>query len=159
MVLDEQGVAPALALEGVQGEPRLLLLPSHDADAERWVLTVPAGARVHVNGEPVAIGLRVLVDRDAIQLGGGACVFFTAERPAQIERLAASAERVTCARCGGEIADGAAIVRCPVCRLVHHQTDEMPCWTGYADEPFATCTQCESPAVLDGRLRWTPAGL
>lgn len=132
----------------------------------RWLLLDGARRRVRVNGLPL-MRLRVLADRDELTFTDppGLRMVFTTERPARVESMAPSAS-IKCARCrrsmmfeepsAGPSPSSISIVRCPSCAAVHHQHAESPCWTGFTDEPFATCAVCEFPARLDGRFRWMP---
>lgn len=132
----------------------------------QWVVIDGALRRVKVNGSPLAVGLRVLTNRDEVTLMDqpGARLVFTDERPARVESISLS-QGQRCARCQRGLAPtGAAptppasvlAVRCPSCGAMHHQDPASPCWTGMDDEPFATCAVCDYPAQLHGGFRWTP---
>jgi hypothetical protein len=48
---------------------------------------------------------------------------------------------------------GSAVVKCPNCGVVYHQSEERPCWT-YAD----SCSMCARKTDLDAGFQWTPDG-
>lgn len=141
------------------GPERAVLVREPDPRQETWVLLAPAGAGVRVNGRPLPLGLRVLRHRDAIQPAGGDYHFFSTERPVQVEVFAGGDGPTMCPRCRQEISPAATAVRCPQCGVVHHQSEELPCWTGYDDGPFETCAMCDYPVSADTEFRWTPEGL
>jgi len=130
---------------------RLLRAPATTGDV--WVLLCDTAA-VTVNGVPVALGIRVLSDRDVLTTPDVPPVFFSAERLAYVETFAGAARPLTCPRCKDLVESGSTVVRCPQCGVVHHQTDDLPCWT-YAEH----CALCPQPTALHGAYRWTPEGL
>lgn len=115
-----------------------------------WVLLGDAGTRV--NGTPLVAGLCVLRDRDEL-LAGGRRVYFSTEMPAGIAPFAGPAA-VTCPRCRLDIEPGTPAVVCPGCRVVHHQHDELPCFTH-----AARCAVCDHPSALDAGYGSSPEGL
>jgi hypothetical protein len=117
---------------------------------ERCQLLGPSDVRL--NGAPLVVGIAVLRDRDEIAVAGRR-LFFGGERLATIAAYDGT-DAPLCARCKRPIEAGAAAVRCPCCRTLHHQTDRLPCWT-YA----ARCVVCEQPTALDAGYRWSPDGL
>lgn len=130
--------------------------------AEAWVLIGARHSRVRVNGDSVATGIRVLRDRDEIQVDGRRLYFSTetlarvvpfADDPPSRSSGEARARAVPCGRCRGPIAAAADAVKCPACGIWHHQSAELPCWR-YAD----TCAACPQPTDLDAGFRWTPDG-
>ena len=125
--------------------------------AERWALIFPIPCRaVYVNGGAVRSGIRVLRDRDAVQVSGGQLVFFSTERLARVEPLPAGLPPTHCPRCKQQIEPDTDAVRCPSpgCRAWHHQSDELGCWR-YAD----TCALCPQPTDVEAGYQWTPQGL
>ena len=102
---------------------------------------------VLVNGWPLALGVRVLRDRDEISAASKR-LFFSTESLVRVESF--DGAPIPCARCQQQIADGAASVRCPECGAVCHE-GELPCWS-YAP----TCPRCPQPTVLDAGFNWTP---
>ena len=71
-----------------------------------WVLIAPPFA-MRVNGQPLALGIRVLRDKDEIiEREENAPLFFSTERLAAVEPFSGDAP-VVCARCRNEIAPGA----------------------------------------------------
>jgi hypothetical protein len=118
-----------------------------------WALLTSDGARLLLNGEPVALGLALLRHRDELRLGGGAPVFLSTERLAAVEAYAGD-DAPRCPRCQQPIARGELAVRCPGCGVRHHQLVERPCWT-YQPK----CTLCEQSSDLEAGLRWTPEEL
>ena len=125
------------------------LLRSQLDGRESWVLTGTA----RVNGMPLRTGIRVLRDRDELEIGG-LCTFFSTETLALVEPMPRGDKPVFCPRCKQGIEPESAAVRCPQCRVWHHQSDDLPCWT-YAEH----CTLCDQPTALDAGYRWTPEEL
>lgn len=121
-----------------------------------WVLAAPFGAGVAVNGEPAHAGLIALADRDEILLETGERMFFSLAAVAALEAFDAPPPGLRCPRCCRLFAASLPIVRCPGpgCGVIHHQTDELPCWT-YT----ARCAVCPQSTALDQAPRWTPEGL
>jgi hypothetical protein len=132
---------------------------------ERWILLAAthAGETVRCNGMPLTAGLRILRDRDEIRLPGCEPVYFSTERLCRVVPYPAHEKPVICPRCRQPLAGTA--VQCPNvhCGAWHHQSAELPCWTGYVDEgrPFATCALCNRPTTLypEAEFVWTPEGL
>jgi hypothetical protein len=123
------------------------------------VLLAAEGAPVRVNGLPLLVGVRVLQDRDEIRVGRADSLFFSTESAARVESFSGTGASVMCPRCKQAIAEASEVVRCPGCGVVHHQAKDLPCWSGYEAEPFATCAMCDQPAALDSGFRWTPEEL
>ncbi|MBM3882248.1 MAG: hypothetical protein FJ387_21435 [Verrucomicrobia bacterium] len=118
-----------------------------------WVLIGGATHPVRVNGDPLSTGLRLLRDRDEIQLDAGVRLYFSAEEVAEVRPFPGATEKVFCPRCKLELNPGEPAVRCPApqCGIWHHQTDQFNCWT-YS----GGCALCGHPTELAGGLRWTP---
>jgi hypothetical protein len=121
---------------------------------ETWVLLSSPSVDLRVNGAPLLTGIRVLEDRDAIQLSDESPTYFSSERLAEVELFPGSPEAVYCPRCKTEIAAGGAAVRCPGCESWHHQNETFGCWL-YADR----CALCDHPTALDAGYRWSPEEL
>lgn len=123
---------------------------------ERWTLLCPPGSRVRVNGMLVAIGARMLADRDAIALGNGQTVFFSAEQVAEVVSFPAENNATSCIRCKLPLAGDTPAVRCPSpgCGFWHHHSEEQPCWT-YTPG----CANCGHPTAFDAGYQWTPEEL
>jgi hypothetical protein len=127
------------------------LLRGTTPDGDAWI--VVGSPAVRVNGDPLDAGIRVLRDRDELRAGGSR-TFFSAELLPAVVAFPGGERATFCPRCMLEIAPGSPAVRCPQCRIWHHQSDELPCWT-YADR----CTMCDQPTPLDAGFRWTPEDL
>jgi hypothetical protein len=131
--------------------PPAALLRSQLDGRESWVLTGAA----RVNGMPLLTGIRVLRDRDELEIGG-LCAFFSTETLALVQPMPRGDKPVFCPRCKQAIEPKSAAVRCPQCRVWHHQSDDLPCWT-YANAEH--CSLCDQPTALDAGYRWTPEEL
>ena len=144
---------------GVDGFPlsgtstEILLLPTQSAVGLNWVLLAGGDTEVRINGLPLKSGIRVLADRDEIRIAGGETYYFSTETLATVQTFAGADRRLFCPRCKDEIAPGDASVKCPQCRLIHHQSEDRPCWT-YAE----TCAACAQRSDLQHGYRWTPDG-
>ncbi len=120
------------------------------AGAECWVLVTEADSGVRVNGQAPP-PIRILADKDEISAPGAGRRFFSTERLARVEPFEGPTD-LCCPRCKELIKPGSAVVRCPGCGVVHHQTDvDLPCWT-HVDR----CALCGHPTALDAGFRWTP---
>lgn len=133
--------------------PLLLACEGADGSGSGWALIANGNARLLVNGEPVALGIALLRDRDELRVGGGEAVYFSTERRAGVEACERE-DAPRCPRCASTIARGELSVRCPGCQVLHHQRAERECWTY-----LATCALCDQPTDLATGLRWTPEGL
>jgi hypothetical protein len=138
---DEGASADALILR-VREKP--------DESGNSWALVSGANARVFVNGEPLALGVALLRDRDELRVGGRAAVYFSTERLACVEPCERD-DAPRCPRCAQAIERGQLSVRCPRCDVLHHQLTERPCWT-YSSR----CALCAQPSDLEAGLSWTP---
>lgn len=130
-----------------------IILRRQGPDAEIWVLITAIKASVRVNGMPLLTGIHVLRDRDELRVGGVGRVFFSAERLACVEPFPGAAA-VFCPRCKQELTKGCPAVRCPQCRVWHHQSEGLPCWT-YSER----CPLCDQPTELEAGYRWAPEEL
>ena len=135
-----------------------LLVRSKNGKPSPWVLITAAGHDVRVNGDATLLGVRVLADRDEINVAGVGELFFSTESLARVEEFNGESTDTTpaiyCPRCRQLVADGALSVKCPQCGVWYHETDELNCWT-YAE----TCALCPQPTDLDAGFRWTPEDL
>ena len=128
-----------------------ILPPDAAGVSPSWTLLGGRGAALRVNGQPLALGIRALRDRDEISLAGQRC-FFSTEELARIVAFPGLAQPVCCPRCKQKVEAGQLAVACPNCRAWHHQTEEFPCWT-YGP----TCALCQIQATaLDAGYSWTP---
>jgi hypothetical protein len=143
------GQTPCLRAGAEAADASPTLLRSQSDGRESWVLTGAA----RVNGMPLLTGIRVLRDRDELEIGG-LCAFFSTETLALVEPLPHGDTPVFCPRCKQEIAKQSAAVQCPQCRVWHHQSDDLPCWT-YSER----CALCDQPTDLSADYRWTPEEL
>ena len=134
--------------------PALLSLPG-ERGREDWALVSPTGPDVKINGAQMQLGVRVLQDRDAIQVNGTGLAFFSTESLAEAVPFPGSPEPVPCPRCRMAIETACPAVRCPNCGIWHHQNDDgLPCWT-YAER----CSLCDQLTDPDAGYRWTPEDL
>lgn len=142
-----------LQLDGEEGlMAGVVLLPTNGERGSGWALLANTNAGVAINGLALNTGIRVLSDRDEICIGGRENFFFSTEVLAAIEPFADVGRRLFCPRCKEELAPGDASVKCPQCRLIHHQSEERPCWT-YTE----TCAACAQQSDLQSGYRWSPA--
>ena len=156
---DEYRLAPdheyAAPDEGAAGpDKEVLLLPS-ERNAGEWAVIGEPGS-FYVNGVRSLLGLRALADRDEIRLPGGSRFYYSTERLAKIEPFPGAAEPTVCPRCTRPIDEGADAVRCPRCRVWHHEHPAAGrnCWT-YSEY----CAVCSNPTSLDADFVWTPCEL
>lgn len=151
VLADAVGPEALTAQPAAEAAARVLLHRTVDPPNSWAVLTTEP--RLRVNGLPVPLGLAVLEDRDEIRVPGMSA-WFSTELLAQIEPFPESATRGHCPRCKQAIDAATLAVRCPLCGLWHHQSDELPCW-----EYAPTCAACAQDTALDAGFRWTPEGL
>jgi hypothetical protein len=130
---------------------RLVCVPGSDRNP-RWALLAAPSARVTINDQPLALGLRVLRDKDKIRLGSRLSVYFSAERLAVPEAFPGLPRTVTCPRCQQPINEGDRAVCCPQCATWVHYTEPLPCW------PYATtCPACDQRTDAGDSYSWSPA--
>ena len=122
--------------------------------ADQWLLAAAEGAPVRLNGLPLALGLRALMDKDEVCIGRAGRLWFSTERLAAVEPFPGAAQPVFCPRCKTEIKKGTLAVRCPGCGIWHHEDGGLKCRT-YAPR----CAVCDQPTELGQSYRWTPEGL
>jgi hypothetical protein len=128
-----------------------LLLPyASSAARDTFALVAWPAHAARVNGVVLQNGMRVLRDRDSIQLGGRPPVYFSNERLPTIEPLPQSDQPLFCPRCKAVIETGSPAVRCVSCGSRYHQSDEFPCWV------YSESCVCGHPTALDGDYRWCP---
>lgn len=136
-------------------EGSAVILRRQGPDGEAWVLMTPMETSVRVNRDRILLGIRVLTDRDEIWVTGMGRMFFSTERLACVEPFpGAAGQPIFCPRCKQEIGRGCPAVRCPQCRVWHHQSEDLPCWT-YSER----CALCDQPTELEAGYRWTPEEL
>jgi len=132
----------------------LVLVPTRAAEDPTWVVIAGPASGVSINGVPLVSGIRAIVDRDEIRVGGNGNVYFSTERLARIEEFPGSAQTSYCPRCQQEISTGTTAVRCPGCGVWHHEVEELNCWT-YAE----VCALCAQSTDLNAGFQWTPEEL
>ena len=119
---------------------------------DTWAL-VARDERVRVNGVAIPAGLAIVADKDEILVPGVPPMWFSTETIARISKAPALDGRaLSCPRCRRTIEVGTPAVACPSCRVWHHQTPELPCFTYDA----APCGACGERFDLDGAFRWCP---
>lgn len=131
-------------------------LPDPRTHEDRWFLVAGERADVWVDGARQDLGLYRLADGQEILVAGAGVVVLSTEEPPRIALLPDTGTDVICPRCKTEIEPGTPAVRCPDCKLWHHERDDLPCWTYEHSSHCAMCTQAN---VLDGALRRIPGGL
>lgn len=145
-------------------QPELLAGPVALGGQSSPVLVIPgavglvllARGGVYVNGEPLVLGIRRLVDRDEIVIGAER-VFFSTEKKADVVPFKGIDGGVCfCARCSTEITVGTPAVLCPGCGTWTHQSDELPC---FRYPKAATCPRCDQSNAADAEFRFHPADL
>jgi len=145
-------------LEATPGETaaeEIRILPAaNGAGPQSWVLLGSRTVPVHINGEPLWLGLRTLRDKDEIRVGSERC-FFSTEELAHVVPFQGLAQPAFCPRCKQRIEPGDLSVCCPNCRSWHHQTDKFPCWR--YSEFCALCLQ--QSTALDTDYSFTPETL
>jgi hypothetical protein len=124
----------------------------YGSGAERGTaLLTPPETTVHVNGQRVWSGLRILHHKDEIQVGDRR-LFYSAEMQPCVGTYEARADAAPkCAVCRMPIGDGESVVACPGCSRLYHQSDAKPCWT-YRER----CAFCSHPTSLTGEAAWQP---
>jgi hypothetical protein len=128
-----------------------VLVRDGEAPAERWLLMTGGERRIWVNGLPLALGMRVVRDRDRIRVEGAGTVFLSTEVLPRVETFPGADTAVLCPRCRTEVEAGTAAVRCPGCGVWYHESPSFPCFT-FA----ATCAVCPQPTDMSAGYRWVP---
>jgi len=133
-----------------------LLRVNGEAAAEQWLLVVPPGAKLRVNGSEMLLGAHILADRDELRLAGHRRLCFSTERLPRIIPFPGADHVIFCARCRGPIDKDSPAVLCPGCGAWCHQTDDLPCWS----YPGTTrCPLCEQSNDPEAGFRWIPEAL
>lgn len=128
-----------------------ILPPDATGVAPSWTLLGGREASLRVNGHPLALGIRILRDRDEVSIAGQRC-FFSMEELARVVAFPGLAQPACCPRCKQRVEPGDLAVACPRCHAWHHQSEEFPCWTY-----DSTCALCQLQATaLDAGYSWTP---
>lgn len=128
-----------------------LLLPcASSAATDAFALLARPAHAARVNGVPLQNGMRVLRDRDCIQLGDRSPIYFSREELPTVEPLPESDQALFCPRCKASIETDSPAVRCVSCGSWYHQTDEFPCWT------YSESCVCGHATAFDGNYSWTP---
>jgi hypothetical protein len=147
--------APVLTPHGAGSRPPsggALLLPcASSAAGEAFALLAQPSHPTQVNGVRLQTGLRVLRDRDSIQLADRPPIYFSSERLPVVEPLPELDQPIFCPRCKASIETGSPAVRCVTCGSWYHESPEFPCWT------YSENCLCGYPTALDGQYRWCPA--
>lgn len=117
------------------------VIQSRGEEGRNWALLSRSDVYLRVNGRMTA-GIRVLADRDQIQLADQT-YYFSTEELVRVVRFPGGHGVVDCPRCRRVLASGDESVCCPRCGIWHHQTEEYPCWTY---EEASAC--CEHPTEL-----------
>lgn len=120
-------------------------------DQENWVILAGHESGIAINGLPLLFGIRVLRDRDEIRWGPEGFAFLSLEEPASVVDLPQGGSKIFCPRCKQEIMPGTPAVQCPGCRVWHHQSETLPCYT-YAEN----CATCMRKTQMDGEYDWSP---
>jgi hypothetical protein len=123
---------------GSQRRVAMLLAP----DLEAWI-----------NGYRVWGGLHVLQHRDEIVAADQSRFLFSQETQPVLSVYQAEdgAAAVKCVICRVAFEPGDAVVYCPRCDRVYHQSENKLCWT-YRDK----CGVCGHPTAMDGSDLWRP---
>ncbi len=132
--------------------PPLLVRARPGQPSETWVALSVAPGGLVVNGRPLSTGLKRLSHRDELRMGV-ARAWFSSECRARVEPYGGEGE-LPCPRCKLPIEPGQPSVRCPNCRVVHHQLTERDCWTHVPQ-----CAGCQTPTILGAELAWSPERL
>ena len=149
-------LAAATPPKSSAGDATALLMPASTPEGAAWVMLAPPGVAARINGIGLTAGLRVLADRDEIQVATGVSVFFSTERRAAVVpfRGVSEGQSARCPRCQQGIQKDTPSVCCPGCGLSHHQSSDRPCWT-YRE----VCAMCDQATDLGKGFRWSPADL
>jgi hypothetical protein len=152
----EAGVVPpgtGLPEDGSNPLASMLRLRYPDGK-EAWAIVAAPEAGNSVNGVPLTLGVKVLSDRDLIQIGEDRKrAYFSTETTARVESFPGLDRPTTCPRCTTIIEPGSPAVRCPGsgCGVWHHANEELPCWT-YSEH----CATCKQETSLESEYAWCP---
>ena len=124
-----------------------------------WAVVTGPGQELRVNGRALPTGLRLLEDRDEIQVPGAGSLYFSTEVLARVGAFPGADSPHACPRCKLTLEKGDAAVKCPQCGVWTHEGatatgEDRRCWS-YAD----TCALCAQKTAADEGFRWTPEGL
>ena len=122
-----------------------------------WILMVAPERTVRINGAPMPAGIRVLQDRDHVQLHErsiAVSLFYSSELIPRPDVFPGTAQPCFCPRCKQAIEANTPAVRCPGCAVWYHQSDEYPCWT-YS----ASCALCPQKTDLEAGFAFSPEDL
>lgn len=133
---------------------RIVLLRDRREGKDSWVLISGVERDVRINGMSLALGVRVVSDKDEIFVEGVGSLYFSTESLAHVESFKGALQMLYCPRCKQEVKAETPAVKCPQCGVWYHQSEELPCWA-YAE----TCALCPQLTDLDAGYRWTPEGL
>jgi len=133
----------------------LLVRISHETP-EQWLLVVPPGARIWVNGHKPPLGAHALADHDEIRFVDGRRLYFSTERLPEIRPFPGGGKEGCCGRCRNPLEQGVLVVCCPQCATFCHQMEKLPCWR-YKDT--TSCPVCDQSNDPDAGFRWTPEGI
>ena len=154
VALGPEGLTPLLVGEQLGCVTGPILAKTLDSKGfDQWTILCTPRCAARINGTPIAVGVRVLKDRDAIASDGVGTQFFSAEKVAQILPYPDNKADACCVRCKLPLEPGTLTVRCPnpECGFHHHETADRPCWT-YSEG----CAACGFPTDLEAGLQWSP---
>jgi hypothetical protein len=132
--------------------PPSLVLARPGQPSETWVVLSFGPGGLVVNGRALSTGLKRLSHRDELRIGVQRA-WFSSECPARVEPYGGERE-LLCPRCKLPIEPGQPSVRCPSCKVVHHQLTGRACWTHVPQ-----CSGCQGPTILGAELAWSPERL
>jgi hypothetical protein len=142
--VNSQGSRVAVATFGTGGEAGAALLAADDLP-------------VWVNGERVIGGLKVLVHRDEILIGGELYCYSAQSRPVVAAfALAEGQRRPRCGVCRMAIEDGQAAVACPMCARVYHQMEAAGERAAKLCFTYRPACLCGHPTGLGEDDAWRP---
>lgn len=118
-------------------------------DKSQWALIARPGAQVDVNGDRLWLGVRILSDRDCIQVDGGERMYYSASANPTVVTFAGKSA-IQCPRCDTAITTGQLVVRCPGCGVHYHQARDLACWL------YDVRCRCGHPTDLSEDNCWTP---
>lgn len=127
------------------------MVPGRGPHGMSWAVMAATPGMLSVCGQPVALGMRALADRDSIRIDGMGTLFFSTETLARVEPFPRQDRECFCPRDKLPLESGTPAVRCPGCGLWYHERPDRPCWT-YAP----TCQMCPQPTAWGSGFRWTP---
>jgi len=96
---------------------RALLVQQSGANPLRWLLLSHPGEDVRSNGDATTLGVRVLKDRDEINVACLGAFFFSTESLARVDAFSGATQKIFCPRCRQVIDEGAACASCSKRRI------------------------------------------